>query len=168
MRTKTVNIYKFNELSEEAKEKALDTVREWQVDYEWWDGVYEDAENVGIKITSFDLDRNRHAKGDFLLSADEVAANIIRDQGDMCETYKTAQSFLDKQNELEMPEDDTDEFSEWEDKRIELEDEFKQSILEDYSIMLQNEYEYRVSDEAVAEFIEANDYEFTEDGKVSR
>ena len=58
------------------------------------------------------------------------------------------------------------ESSESEDKMIDLENEFLQSLLEDYSIMLQNESEYLQSAEAIRETIEANEYEFTEDGKL--
>jgi len=32
--------------------------------------------------------------------------------------------------------------------------------------MLQKEYEYQMSDEAIIETIEANEYEFTENGKL--
>ena len=35
-----------------------------------------------------------HAKGEFILSADEVAANIIRDHGPDCDTYRTAQDYF--------------------------------------------------------------------------
>jgi hypothetical protein len=166
MRTKSYQVFKFDELSEEAKEKAIQNLSDINVDYEWWDSVYDDAENIGLKITSFDLDRNRHAKGNFTLSASEVAANIIRDHGEDCETYKTAQSFLDGQNADSMPDEESDDFSAWENRMIDLEDEFLKSLLEDYSIMLQKEYEYRTGEEAIIETIQANEYEFTEDGKL--
>jgi len=166
MRVEETKLYKYSELSEDAQEKAREWFREGGVDYEWWDSVYDDAENIGLKITSFDLDRNRHAEGKFILSATEIAANIIRDHGETCETYKTAQDFLDEINSLSMPEDDSDEFPEWEDKMLELEDEFKKSLLEDYSIILQHEIEYLNSDEAISETIQANEYEFTDKGRI--
>ena len=167
MRIKETKVYKFDELTDKAKEKVLHDMYDLNVYYDWWEGVYEDAANVGLKLTSFDLDRNRHAKGEFTLSAAEVAANIIRDHGEQCETYKTTQAFLDEINSLAMPDDDSDEFSEWENKMLELEDEFLKSLLEDYSIMLQKEYEYLTSEEAIIETIQANDYEFTEDCKLA-
>jgi len=46
----------------------------------------------------------------------------------------------------------------------EMEDDFLNSLIEDYSIILQNESEYLQSDEAIKETILANDYEFTKDG----
>lgn len=160
-------VYKFDELTEEQKDKVIEKHCDINIDYEWWQFVYEDAEQIGLKITGFDLDRNRHAEGSFLLSADEVAANIIRDHGEQCETYKTAQNYLDEKNNNPMPDDDSDEFSEWEDKMLELDDEFLKSLLEDYSIMLQKEYEYRTSEEAIIETIQANDYEFDVDGNIA-
>jgi L-rhamnose mutarotase len=168
MRTavKTTDVYKYSELSDEAKEHALNKLSDVNVDYEWWDGVYMDAENVGIKITEFDLDRNRYAKGHFILSAHEVAANIIRDHGETCETYKTAEAFLNEVNAQSMPDDDSDDFPAWKEKMLELEDEFQKSILEDYSIMLQKESEYLQSRESIEKTIDANDYEFTVDGNL--
>jgi hypothetical protein len=168
MRTaiKHTDVYKYSELSDEAKDKAIERLYDLNVDYEWWDGVYWDAENIGLKITEFDLDRNRYAKGNFVLSANEVAANIIRDHGPDCETYKTASAFLDAINDLDMPDDDSDDFPAWEDKMVELENEFLESILEDYSIILQHESEYLQSRKAIEETIEANEYEFTVDGKL--
>ena len=42
MRTETVEIYKFNELSESAKENALENLREINIRYgDWWDSIYD-------------------------------------------------------------------------------------------------------------------------------
>ena len=69
MKTHTINTYSFNELSEEAQQKAIENLSDINVNFDWWNFTYEDAKNIGLKITSFDLDRRRHAKGQFLLSA---------------------------------------------------------------------------------------------------
>ncbi len=90
MRTVRTKVYKFDELSEQAKRVAIDKLSCINVEFDWWDSTYEGAKNIGLEITGFDLDRNRHADGHFTLAANEVAANIFRDHGDMCETYKTA------------------------------------------------------------------------------
>lgn len=48
--------YTIDELSPESREKALEKLR---VDYpygDWWDGVYEDAKEIG-KLMGFDIDR---------------------------------------------------------------------------------------------------------------
>jgi hypothetical protein len=170
MKTVKVNVYKFSELSEQAKEKARNWWREGGLNYEWWDYFYYDAERIGLKITSFDLDRNRHAEGDFLLAANEVAANIFKEHGEQCETYKTATQFMEEWEPVfndYMDENGVNYESEMlEGHLMELEEEFLSSLLEDYSIMLQNEYEYMYSDEYVNETITINEYEFTEDGSI--
>ena len=170
MRTIEITAYKFDELSDSAKEKAMDWCRGGNLDYQWWDGVYEDAERIGLKITGFDLDRNRHATGEFDLAANEVAANIFKEHGKHCETYKTAEAFMqDWQPIFNMYMDENDvnyESTECEDDMQELEDDFTKSLLEDYSIMLQNEYEYLMSDECAEENIIANNYEFDEYGNI--
>lgn len=47
-------LYQFDELSDAAKEKAREWYRSGQLDYDWWDSVYEDAlrmaEILGIEI----------------------------------------------------------------------------------------------------------------------
>jgi hypothetical protein len=168
MRTVRTKVYQFSELSEQAKEKAIEQFSDINVDFEWWDGIYMDAENIGLNITSFDLDRNRHAKGEFIVSGYDCAEKILDTHGKDCETYKTAHSFLQEYKTAEslfLADEENDGFYfEHEEESGELEEEFLRSILEDYSIMLQNDFEYQQSDEAIIETIEANHYEFTKDG----
>lgn len=163
MRTIRTKVYKFSELSESAQQKAIEKFYDINVDYEWWEFIYEDAANIGLKITGFDIDRASYCEGDFTLSAHEVAANIIRDHGEQCETYKTAQSFLDTVNEIQGKYEELEGYD-YEDEMMEAEDEFLKSLLEDYRIMLSNEYDYKTSKEAIIETIEANEYEFKKDG----
>lgn len=170
MKTIEIKLYSFDELSDDAKQKAIESLSDINVDYNWWQWTYEDAKNIGLKITSFDLDRRRHATGEFILSACEVAQNIFNQHGEMCETYKTATNFMEQwqpvfSNYLDETHKDY-ESRESEELMQELEDEFLESLLEDYSIMLQNECDYLQSDEAIIETIRANDYDFTENGKL--
>jgi len=163
-------IYTFSELSEDAKEAALNNCRDYNTNHDWWEFTFEDAENAGLKITSFDLDRNRHAQGEWITSAKECAKSILDGHGETCETYKTAKAFLDERNELvnTWPKDEDGELEnggKLDDELDDLENEFLESIVEDYSIILQNECEYLQSDEAVEEAIQSNEYEFTEDGE---
>ena len=46
MRTETISIYTFDELSDTAKEKAREWYRNGAFDYEWWDCTYEDAKTI--------------------------------------------------------------------------------------------------------------------------
>lgn len=170
MKTKTINIYSFNELSEEAKQKAIEEFYDINVCFNWWESTYEDAKNIGIKINSFDLERNRHAKGDFLYSACEVAANILKEHGENCETYKTAETFIEEWqpifNDYMNEESEYFESRESEGKLQDIESDFLESLLEDYAMILEKDFQYLMSKEAIIETIEANEYEFYEDGTL--
>lgn len=161
-RTIEISVFKFSELKGKAKEKARNWFREGGLDYEWWDSVYEDAKNVGLKITEFDLGRGQHIKGKFTQNAINVAEAIVKDHGHETETYKSAKSFLKEWKTKRKK--DFEESEEAED----LGSEFLKTILNDYARILQNEYDYLTSDEAVDENIEANEYEFNEDGSRAR
>lgn len=164
-RTIRTKVYLFNELSEKAKQKVIEDNYDINVDYEWWYSIYEDAANIGLKITGFDIDRGSYCNGGFTLSANEVAANIFRDHGESCETYKTATEFMNEwQPVFAEYMTEPENMGELEDKMQDIEDDFLKSLCEDYLILLQNEYEYLTSEEAIIETIEANGYEFTQDG----
>lgn len=162
--------YKYDELSDNAKEKALEKMLDINVDYEWWESTYEDARNVGLKINSFDIDRGAYCKGDFMASAEETAHKIIDNHGHDCETFKTATDYLKERDGLikAAPKDENGDFeNEYQlDRQLDdLDEEFKKSILEDYRIILSKEYDYMTGKEAIEETIRANDYDFTKDGK---
>lgn len=54
--TKQTEIYRFDELSESAKENAVRRYAETGMDYEWHDCVIEDAKEIG-KILGIDIDK---------------------------------------------------------------------------------------------------------------
>jgi hypothetical protein len=170
MRTIEIKAYQFAELSEKAQQKALQQMYEINVCYEWWDSIYEDAKNIGIKITSFDIGRASYCEGIFMLSANEVAQNILNEHGENCETYKTAEVFLKNWQPIfsEYMNENSDKYESYEAERElqEIEDDFLNCILEDYRIVLSKEYEYLTSEGAIIDTIEANEYEFTEDGQL--
>ncbi len=171
MREIKVKLYQFNELSERAKEKARQWFREGYTGEFAWEDIQEDAEQIGLKIMELDQHRANHGK--FIESAPECAEKIIKNHGESCETYKTAKTFLTERDEI-VSEAERDENGDLADESAlddaldELESEFLRSLLEDYRIMLEKEYEYQNSDEYVDEGITANEYEFTEDGARAR
>ena len=181
--TTTRELYTFDELTETAKERAIELLSDINVYYEWWDCTYEDANTVGITITSFELDRNRHACAT-ICNPQETAQLILENHGIECETYKTAKAFLDEVKPLQDKFDKAIRIAEdysynthsgkiekliniLESEIEELEEDFKQSITEDYSIMLQHESDYLQSSEAIEETIRSNEYEFTIDGELA-
>lgn len=168
------NVYKFEELTEDGQEKALENLGDINVDHGWWNGVYDDAENIWLKITSFDIDRHE-IDGKFEEYASTVANKILADHGPDCETVRTAKEYIkerDAQIELERilwakDGEAPDEFDPDDVDLDEVAGEFRHSLLEDYLIMLRKEYEYLTGKEAIIETIKANEYEFTEEGNLS-
>jgi len=156
----TINVYQFHELDDAAKDKAIYNYSDINLWGGWWEGTYEDAKSIGLKLTSFGLDRSRQADGEFIDDADYCANKIISEHGKHCPTYKTAANYLDERSQLDIDEQ--------EDELSDLDEQFLKDICEDYSIMLQNEYEYLYSDEAIIEGIVANEYEFDEFGNKNR
>jgi len=174
MRIKETKVYPFGELSDEAKEKAVSELWDINAYPEWWQSIYEDAETVKLKLTEFEIDRGSYCRGEFIEYAKDTANAIIENHGPDCETYKTAQKYVEDSAKLYMKYPvilDDEGFDDNEHERdieqIEIDDEFLKSILEDYRVMLQKEYEYLSSEAAIIETIEANEYEFTEDGKLA-
>lgn len=172
MKTIEVNIYKFSELSERAKQTAINNLSDINTNYEWWECVYEDANEIGLKINGFDLDRGNGCSGYLTEDFMRVITLLRNSHGEMCDTYKTADKYLKEYNNLVAKYSDgvkLDTVAEeneydFDNEADELETKFLNSILGDYAKMLRDDYEYLTSDKAIIETIEANNYEFTEDG----
>lgn len=47
MKSVTIETFKFDELSDEAKERAREWYREGAFDYDWWEWTYDDAARMG-------------------------------------------------------------------------------------------------------------------------
>lgn len=170
MRVIETKVYEFAELSDEAKAVARDWYREGALDCDWWDSTYEDAAQIGLKLTSFDLDRNRHACGKFTEEANTVADLVIKEHGESCDTHKLAVEFWRERDEIvnTWPKDANGDYENEGDLDAKLdacEAEFERALIEEYSVILQKEYEYLLSDAQVDESITANGYTFTESGK---
>lgn len=154
MKTKTINIYSYKELEGKAKERA----KNWLIEADDmaidWECMQEDAKTIGLKLTGID---DYKAEGELILDFSKVLANIIKEHGESCDTYKTAKEYQEKY--LKLTEDQEEE-------KEELEGDFLKAILEDYRILWRKEVEYHYSDEYIDEMMEANEYEFNIDGKI--
>ncbi len=142
--------YQFDELSDDAKETARDWFRTDYPDYEWWDFTYADAASIGLAISSFDLGHSQEINGHLTLSGRESARAVIENHGCICSTYGTAVHHLFKRRHSGF---------DW------CDEGYLNDILEDYWIILRDEYEYLLSDESVDESIRANEYPFTVEGR---
>ena len=175
MKTKTITTYSFDELSEDAQDKAIEKLANINCDYEWWDSICDDAEAIGLKIASFDLDRNRHCKGHLTQDPLAVIELIKANHGESCDTYKLA---IEWENKFTQYKDaiDYDDLHDQDDDfeprfcESDLEDdseEFSRALCEEYACILQKEYEYLGSRETIVETIKANEYEFDENGNLA-
>ena len=177
MKEVTFKVYQFDELSEEVKEKILDDCRFIMVEYfNWWGFVYEDAENIGLEIVEFDLDRRyiRMKLKENILSSIEEALNYFNKDSN---EYKIVKGYYDEIMKLK----DSEEVKEYlkdnphDDPydaiyNMSLDDRFYDEYINDmkrvFLRMLENEFNYLTSDEAIIECFNNNDYEFFENGKI--
>ena len=163
MKTIEIKVYKFEELDKQTKEKVIDNYRHINVeDTFWYDWIKEDFIRLGLEIRSFDLDRGSFAEihiDDF----EQTSKNIIDEFGDSVLIKQTAKNYLKELEEI------VSNFKEDEDIDRELEildEEYQKEYSEDILSDLREAYDYQVSDEAIIETIEANDYNFTWNGEI--
>jgi hypothetical protein len=148
--TQKFKVYKFDELPEDGKEKAIEKLWNINVDHDWWDCEYDDAENIGIEISSFDIYR-KDIQGRLLVNAIDVKRNILKDHGKSCETVATVNDWDFRTRK----EDDED-----------FDHNFLSNLLQNYLTILNNSYEYLTSKEGIIEAIKANDYDFLDNGDL--
>lgn len=146
MRTMTKNIYKFDELPEKIQDKAIENERDINVDHDWWDWIYEDAETIGLKIEGFDLGRGNDIDGRLTDIPPNVIDRILKDHGKDCETYKVAERYqelfrVDHARRRVLNE------AYWDELDSQLEHDFQRELLECYLTMLNEEYDYQTSEE---------------------
>ena len=169
---KKYKVYSFDELSQQAQEKAAQEYLDSNFMHDWWDFIYSDAKEVGIKIESFDIDRASYCNLDFNWSHEETAEKIIMNHGEACGTYKIAEDFLLSRAKLVKKYSDgintslviEDNYDKYDEEIEDLETEFKQQLEEEYLRMLRNEYEWLYSFDYAKEYLTDMDYKFLEDG----
>ena len=159
MRTVTTRttVYKFEELTDAAKESALAHLYDINVDHDWWKCVYDDAKTIGCEIRAFDTGRSNSI--DLRCpNAHQTAILIVENHGETCDTMKLADEYLKDFDKLDRGEDG--------ELADEIEKEFARALGEEYLSILRTEYEYQTSEEAIKETIEANDFDFTKEGRI--
>lgn len=176
MKTKTIITYNFSELSEKAKQNAINKNYDCNTFIDWWDHIYDDAKSIGLKITGFNINRERNAQGDFIETPYQVATLIRANHGLETETYGTAFCYtleLEQQaNNIESqtkkdPKYDPDFDLSLAVRRSETEKWFLNQLLQDYAIILEKEFYHQTSKESIIETIEANEYQFLENGELA-
>lgn len=159
MRIIETKAYRFEELDEQTKEKAIDNCRYMNVANDfWWDCIKEDLMSVGIELRSFDIDRVSFAEI-HLEDFSETCDLILKWHGENCETYKIAERYIKEYKDIQYDED-------LDEKLDDLDEEYQKEFSEEVLSMLRRQYEYMTSDEYIIEMFQANEYEFAEEGKV--
>jgi len=180
-KTREVKVYSIEELDDSGsyptpRDRALDKVREGVFMFDWWDGIYDDAKNVGVTISGFDLGRGRSIDVELDDSPEDVCQAIIDEHGDADEEPRIILAELMRLNEsIDEAYDSEDEEDSNGTSLYDLEDQ-KESVEEDlitylkqyYYTMLQREYDYMNEDDYLIEYAEANAMEFDKDGYVFR
>ena len=98
MRTIEVKLYEFEELSNEAKENAIEENRTMNVEHDWWDCTYEGMKEIGIEINSFDI---YHRNISITIEDSEHTANkVIEYFGEGMEVVKISKQFIKDRDAL--------------------------------------------------------------------
>jgi len=158
MRTIETTIYTFDELSDEAKERAISQHRQC-VEYPWFSECLESlkafCDEFGVKVTDYTLSDCYRAS----ISTDATSKHFrgVKLSGFDREAMPTGFCF------------DCD-------LRYTFHDEFKRTgdafyafndALQAFLISVKRDIEWNYSDEAITELIQINVYEFTEEGDIA-
>lgn len=171
--TKQIETWKIDDadLPKEVKSNILQKHSDINTDYDWWENVYDDAKEIGLKLTGFDLGRSQEItcqyNGNFTTLADE----IIKTHGETTKTYEFAKQFLvlyDKLIETASKDENGDfqRVGELDGSLDTLEKMFLKQILGEYWKMLEEEYNYRMSEEEIIETLKENEYNFDRFGDI--
>lgn len=179
METKTYNVYKFNELPDDAKAKALENLRDINVDHDGWhDWIIEDWTE---KLESLGYNDAKISYTGFYSQGDGASFSCTVN----LEKWLIVKKLKSKYQKA-LKEYQTDDVSIKINNQGHYSHEFMMTIdsdnlsdaLEEIILMdardqarsiyseLKSEYEGAQTDEAVIETIEANDYDFTLNGKI--
>ena len=181
MREMSVMVYSFDELSEDAQERAINDLRHVDVDGDWYEYSYDTIRTagklLGLEIGDIHFDTDLYcifdAQYQYVRGAvkavhaefpqDTKLYGIANDLQALQRRHFYSLSCAVKEGRS-MNYYRCFRFGEY------YECDALGDILDDFThwarILLRDEYEYLTSDEAVKEMIEANEYEFTEDGKL--
>jgi len=196
MKTITVNLYSYDELSEKAKEKALEEMKDINTNYDWWDAVYDDAKEIG-KLMGIEIDEIYFSgfwsqgdgacfEGTYSYKKDSV--NAVKEYAPSdTEVQEIAKNLFDIQkkhfyqltagvkhsgrysheNSTDIAVFNKDSSSEYQVDCEELEKELRSFMKWIYS-QLEKQYDYLSSKAVIEDTINSNDYYFSEDGSFGK
>lgn len=153
-----MKLYTFEELSDKAKETAINDHRDINTDYDWYEPTLDMfSSQFGIVVKSFDLYR-REIELDFKYDLVDSCQNFVYEfnNNSIAEIAKEYLNSVNAQLSLDEPDEDMLE---------DMEALFIKDLEQEILSWLDNEYEYLSSEDAIAEMIIENEFEFTERGK---
>ena len=175
MRDMSVTVYSFDELSDDAKERALNAFRGVNVEFNWYEDTFDTIRTagkligLGIDRIYFDTDsyctfdaQYQYVRGAVKAVRASLQGVVRKLQALQKRHFYSLSCAVTKGRSMNYYRC----FRFGEDYECDLGD-----IIDDFAhwarILLRDEYEYLTSDEAVKEMIEANEYEFDEAGNLS-
>lgn len=198
MRTaiKKTKVYKFDELPEDGKEKAIENLYDINVDYEEWyedDGLLdlskEEIKNSKIKMSEyknlifnwdklyFSIDREWYIQFIGLETTnDDLLRKFLRipkPLWDNCHWYfdedpgrETNSGICSSRIVIEPDYEDGKEFTAKQQEIIDNAEEIMNDKISEALKIISDNYDYLTSRKSIINTIKANDYEFSVDGKI--
>ncbi len=172
--TRKYTIYKLSELPEDAKQKALESLYDINVNYDDWnepvkEDLIEDLKKIGIEFDKVYYDLDRRYWYAYLDKPKIINSSLFLKSAGIDLRTKEAKETI------EHILIDTKHYGGGQAKNIilgghteideKLEALFNDKI-EDFLTDSEKNYEYLTSEKFIIETIECNDYDFTEDGKL--
>lgn len=176
-----ITVYSFAELSDDAKERALNAFRDINVESDWYEYAYDTiraaGKLLGLEIDDISFDVYSYcifdASYEYVRGAAKAVCKEFSWVDDLCKVAKDLQD-LQKRHFYSLSCAVTEGRTTNRYSCFRFGEDYEcddlGDILDDFAhwarILLRDGYDYLTSDEAVKETIEANGYEFTEGGKL--
>lgn len=176
MREESVKVYSFEELDENAQEKAIDNARYHSLDYDWWDFLFdefsEELDRIGIDASTFSFDTGRNET--FYANKPSISSTgkLLRAAGIDLRTKEARRYIVDGAHLAIQTQyfggSRASNYVETYSESPEIEQAIQDLIdskFGDFLKRLREEEDYLTSDEHVKENLIVNEHEFTEDGE---
>jgi len=166
MKTITINLYEFHELSEASQKIAFEKLRSTIfMDFE---SIVLDAANINFIIEDLDVEHN-YVLGYFYQGEYDTASKIVKEHGQKTETYKIANDYLSALESIIRQKNmlgfETSQALENEHEA--LDEKFLSQLSNVYLNIIKKYCDWETSKEDFKQIISCHDYFFTEDGKIS-